>query len=106
MKESVAIKGWAGKSLLSRGWHPRTDHLVALTGQRAIGFRQVMSASVKPRLAGRQPSNRGGVPRVMTRLSSHHRLRGKRGSAVTGPPIRQGNLMRTYLGWLIVRRSC
>jgi hypothetical protein len=25
-----------------------------------------MSASVKPRLAGRQPSNRGGVPRVMT----------------------------------------
>ena len=29
-----------------------------------------MSASVKPRLAGRQPSNRGGVPRVMTRLSS------------------------------------
>ena len=65
-----------------------------------------MSASVKPRLAGRQPSNRGGVPRVMTRLSSHHRLRGKRGSAVTGPLSRQGNLMRTYLGWLIVRRSC
>ncbi|ABK72939.1 hypothetical protein LI99_08260 [Mycolicibacterium smegmatis] len=29
----------------------------------------VMSASDKPRLAGRQPSNRGGVPRVMTRLS-------------------------------------
>ena len=27
-----------------------------------------MSASVKPRLAGRQPSNRGGVPRVMTRF--------------------------------------
>jgi hypothetical protein len=25
-----------------------------------------MSASVKPRLAGRQPSDRGGVPRVMT----------------------------------------
>ncbi|EPQ70389.1 Cysteine desulfurase [Mycobacterium marinum MB2] len=44
-----------------------------------------MSASVKPRLAGRQPSNRGGVPRVMTRLSSHSRLHGKRGSAMTGP---------------------
>ena len=29
-----------------------------------------MSASAKPRLAGRQPSNRGGVPRVMTRLTA------------------------------------
>ena len=29
-----------------------------------------MSASDKPRLAGRQPSNRGGVPRVMTRLTA------------------------------------
>ena len=28
-----------------------------------------MSVSVKPRLAGRQPSNRGGVPRVMTWLT-------------------------------------
>ncbi|KSU72692.1 hypothetical protein AS031_15600 [Pseudarthrobacter enclensis] len=27
---------------------------------------QVMSASAKPRLAGRQPSIRGGVPRVRT----------------------------------------
>ena len=45
----------------------------------------VMSASVKPRLAGRQPSNRGGVPRVMTGLSSHNRLSGKRGSGMTGP---------------------
>ena len=71
-----------------------------------IRFSSVMSASVKPRLAGRQPSNRGGVPRVMTRLSSHNRLRGKRGSALTGPPSRQGNLMRTYLGWPIVRRNC
>ena len=44
-----------------------------------------MSASVKPRLAGRQPSNRGGVPWVMTRLSSHPRLRGKRGSSVMDP---------------------
>ena len=61
-----------------------------------------MSASVKPRLAGRQPSNRGGVPRVMTRLSSHHRLRGKRGSVVTGPPSRQGNLMRTHVGGIAV----
>lgn len=30
--------------------------------------RQVMSISVKPRLADRQPSNRGGVLRVMTGL--------------------------------------
>jgi len=44
-----------------------------------------MSVSVKPRLAGRQPSNRGGVPRVMTRLSSRSRLPGKRGPALTGP---------------------
>jgi len=51
----------------------------------AIRFGSVMSASVKPRLAGRQPSNRGGVPRVMTRLSSPSRLRGKRGSVRTGP---------------------
>jgi hypothetical protein len=29
-----------------------------------------MSVSVKPRLAGRQPSNRGGVPRVMTWLTA------------------------------------
>src|SRR4051794_31465126 len=40
----------------------------------AIRFLAVMSASVKPRLAGRQPSNRGGVPRVMTRLSSRLQL--------------------------------
>ncbi|MDH6196915.1 hypothetical protein M2272_003568 [Mycobacterium frederiksbergense] len=51
-----------------------------------------MSASIKPRLAGRQPSNRGGVPRVMTRLSSRRRLQGKRGSVGSGPS-RQGNLM-------------
>ena len=31
-------------------------------------WRQVMSISVKPRLADRQPSNRGGVLRVMTGL--------------------------------------
>lgn len=58
---------------------------LALSSCHALGFESVMSASVKPRLAGRQPSNRGGVPRVMTRLSSHRRLRGKRGSAMTGP---------------------
>lgn len=46
-----------------------------------------MSASVKPRLAGRQPSNRGGVPWVMTRLSSHSRLHSKRGPAMTGPTV-------------------
>jgi hypothetical protein len=42
-------------------------------GSRAgcvLSFPKVMSASVKPRLAGRQPSNRGGVPRVMTRLTA------------------------------------
>ena len=44
-----------------------------------------MSASVKPRLAGRQPSNRGGVLRVKTRLSSQNGYVGKRGSAMTGP---------------------
>jgi hypothetical protein len=46
-----------------------------------------MSASVKPRLAGRQPSNRGGVPWVMTRLDSHTRLHSKRGPAMTGPTV-------------------
>ncbi|GAB4594413.1 hypothetical protein MOKP4_07310 [Mycobacterium avium subsp. hominissuis] len=67
-------------------------HRRVATGELAPGrhskivFVSVMSASIKPRLAGRQPSNRGGVPRVMTRLSSHHnRLSGKRGSAMTGP---------------------
>jgi len=34
----------------------------------AIRFLAVMSASVKPRLAGRQPSNRGGVPRVIDQV--------------------------------------
>ena len=38
-----------------------------------------MSASDKPRLAGRQPSTRGGVPRVKTWLSS------TRVSASAGP---------------------
>ena len=41
-----------------------------------VYFAEVMSASVKPRLAGRQPSDRGGVLRVMTRPDSS----GKRGS--------------------------
>ncbi len=35
---------------------------------RAIRYFSVMSASVKPRLAGRQPSNRGGVPRVIDQV--------------------------------------
>jgi hypothetical protein len=34
----------------------------------AIRLSSVMSASVKPRLAGRQPSNRGGVPRVIDQV--------------------------------------
>jgi hypothetical protein len=46
-------------------------------------FVLVMSASVKPRLAGRQPSNRGGA------LPGYYRVRsqaaGKCGSAMTGP---------------------
>jgi len=52
----------------------RNKHRLAPSPRRAIRFVSVMSASVKPRLAGRQPSNRGGVPRVMTRLSSPNRL--------------------------------
>jgi hypothetical protein len=43
-----------------------------------LHWAQVMSASIKPRLAGRQPSNRGGVPRVRTWLSGK-RPDGKRG---------------------------
>ncbi|MDQ0676394.1 hypothetical protein QFZ36_003955 [Pseudarthrobacter siccitolerans] len=39
------------------------------TGCVFLHWAQVMSASIKPRLAGRQPSNRGGVPRVRTWLS-------------------------------------
>jgi hypothetical protein len=35
--------------------------------ERALAFLQVTSASAKPRFAGRQPSIRGGVPRVTTR---------------------------------------
>ena len=69
----------------------RCDNRVAPRQRRAISFSSVKSASTKPRLAGRQPSNRGGVPRVMTRLSSRHRLHGKRGSVMTGPPSPQEN---------------
>ena len=58
-----------------------------------------MSASVKPRLAGRQPSNRGGVPRVMTRLRSPlPAATASAGPKMTGPESRQGNLMHTYGG--------
>jgi hypothetical protein len=42
--------------------------LVAIATDRAIRFSVVMSASDKPRLAGRQPSNRGGVPRVIDQV--------------------------------------
>ena len=48
---------------------------------------QVTSTSVKPRLAGRQPSFRGGVPRVRTR-SRHDRVgqaRTQEGAAVERP---------------------
>ena len=38
-----------------------------------LDWAQVMSASAKPRLAGRQPSTRGGVPRVRTWLSGKSR---------------------------------
>jgi hypothetical protein len=34
--------------------------------ESGASFSQVKSVSVKPRLAGRQPSDRGGVPRVRT----------------------------------------
>ena len=43
-------------------------NLVAAMTWYAIRFWSVMSASVKPRLAGRQPSNRGGVPRVIDQV--------------------------------------
>ena len=56
-----------------------------------------MSASVKPRLAGRQPSNRGGVPWVMTRLDSHARLHGKRGPAMTGPTVDRDSYVMSNL---------
>src|ERR1700761_189358 len=65
-------------------WHEIAPEL-ASSAHNKLAFVLVMSASVKPRLAGRQPSNRGGVPRVMTGLSSHNRLSGKRGSGMTGP---------------------
>lgn len=65
-----------------------------------------MSVSIKPRLAGRQPSNRGGVPRVMTRLSSRSRLQGKRGSEGNGPPDRQGNLTEASHVYVSVNPPC
>ncbi|SBS71752.1 hypothetical protein MHPYR_120037 [uncultured Mycobacterium sp.] len=46
------------------------DNRLASRYEGPLCFGSVMSASVKPRLAGRQPSNRGGVLRVKTRLSS------------------------------------
>src|SRR3954447_24593978 len=49
-----------------------------------------MSASAKPRLAGRQPSNRGGVPRVMTRLIAEV---AEASAGPGGPPGRRGTPM-------------
>jgi len=42
-----------------------------------------MSASDKPRLAGRQPSNRGGVPRVKTWPVDATWRTGKRGESLS-----------------------
>ncbi|GAA2039599.1 hypothetical protein GCM10009800_27230 [Nocardiopsis rhodophaea] len=71
--------GWAGGARARRWGGPRGEG----GGRGGRGGRaypavrysatQVMSASVKPRLAGRQPSFRGGVPRVKTR-SRHDRI--------------------------------
>ncbi|AEF37188.1 conserved hypothetical protein [Mycolicibacter sinensis] len=47
---------------------PPAGEQVAAPPIDAIGCQAVMSASAKPRLAGRQPSNRGGVPRVIDRV--------------------------------------
>ena len=52
---------------------PQSGHF----GRVLYSLHQVTSASVKPRLAGRQPSVRGGVPRVMTRSGTT--VPGKRG---------------------------
>jgi|GEM_PF-4737650 len=52
------------------------------------GF-QVMSASTEPRLAGRQPSVRGGVPRVKTgRVGMHAGTQARAVGAVYLPPGR------------------
>ncbi|GAA3717777.1 hypothetical protein GCM10022399_37910 [Terrabacter ginsenosidimutans] len=50
-----------------------------------------MSASDKPRLAGRQPSNRGGVPRVKTWPVDASRREGKRGEHLsrTDPSVQR-----------------
>jgi hypothetical protein len=47
--------------------------MLSPAGAMFLHWAQVMSASAKPRLAGRQPSIRGGVPRVRTRLSGKSR---------------------------------
>jgi hypothetical protein len=55
-----------------------------------------MSASDKPRLAGRQPSNRGGVPRVKTWPVDATRRAGKRGEPLsrTDPSVHGGPVAR------------
>ena len=48
--------------------------LLAVLGNEAYDRRKVKSASDKSRLAGRQPSIRGGVPREQTRSTAYKRL--------------------------------
>src|SRR6478609_6494974 len=77
--------GLTSRDITPEGW--------AASGRRRYRRAQVMSASVKPRLAGRQPSSRGGVLRVTTR-SARARGAGKRGPAspegLDGPPDHRG----------------
>ena len=58
-----------------------------------IRFSSVKSASVKPRLAGRQPSNRGGVPRVKDQVEKPPPATRQARVRDDGPRTRQGNLM-------------
>ena len=70
---SRRIRTYALPTSLSWLGFPRRHAVVVLeiplapTRGGELGFPSVMSASVKPRLAGRQPSSCGGVPRVKTR---------------------------------------
>ena len=57
-------------------------------GKTPYDRRQVKSSSAKPRLVGRQPSTRGGVPRVKTRPIAESAM-SKRGPPTTDP-VRQG----------------
>jgi len=57
---------------------------------------QVMSASIEPRLAGRQPSVRGGVPRVKTRRVGMHA--GTQARAVGAVSFHSGRLTPRWWG--------